>query len=376
MDELLRLEGLEVWAGPQRLLAVDELGLRRGELLVVVGPTGAGKSTLLRALALVEEPRRGRMSWRGRPLSWPVPIEQRRRVAMAFQDPLLFAGSVLHNVCYGLRLRGLSRKAAEARARPLLARFGIEELAGRAVTGLSGGEARRVSLARALVLEPELLLLDEPLAALDEDTRERLGAELLSLVRAPERCTVLVTHDLQDALRWADRIAVVHRGRLVQVAPAEDVFHRPATLEVARLVRTGNLWPVAVVGRQAGLLDLQLGDRRIVGVGDQALGTPLTACLRPEELVLEAPRTDAEGPPGASSARNRIACVVRGLLSEGAVVLVELDCGLPLRARVTRRSAEDMGLAPGVRVDATFKATALHLIPRDAAGAPGDAAPR
>jgi len=233
---LIELRDVRVEAGTRCILDVVVLDVHAGEVLVVLGPTGAGKSTLLRILGLLERPAAGEVRWRGAPVHWPVPLGLRRRVTMAFQDPLLFSGTAAENVEYGLRVRGVSKLDARAQAMAMLRQLEVAAHAEQKASTLSGGEAQRVALARALVIRPELLLLDEPLASLDEPLREELGHELLTLIKATGLTSVLVTHDRTAARTMADRIAILDGGRLRQVGTPEEIFSRPADDFVARFV--------------------------------------------------------------------------------------------------------------------------------------------
>jgi tungstate transport system ATP-binding protein len=220
------------------VLDVAELVVRRGEILAVIGPNGAGKSTLATVLALLERPDRGELRFDGRVVDWRRDaLEIRRRLAMVFQEPLLFDTSVFENVATGLRLRGVPRAEVRPRVEGWLDRLRIADLAPRPARTLSGGEAQRTSLARALVLEPELLLLDEPFSALDPPTREDLIEDLVPLLREHGTAAVLVTHDHDEAFELGDRVAVLLDGRLAQVGPPADVLERPASLEVASFLR-------------------------------------------------------------------------------------------------------------------------------------------
>lgn len=354
---LIEFEGVRVNAGGRTILDVDRMRVAPAELLAVLGPTGAGKSTLLRVAHLLERPLTGVVRWRGEDVAWPAPLDVRRCIAMSFQDPLLFTGTVRENVAFPLALRGASRDARAARVDELLAVFGISALAARSAATLSGGEAQRVALARALAAQPDLLLLDEPLASLDEPIRVRLRGELAAILRARQVSCVWVTHDQGEALAVADRVAVLDRGRLCQVGTPAEVFYRPATPFVAGFVGTGNTLPGRVVAASEGVATVDVGGIRVEAVADAELGTEVLACIRPEEVLV-----GRDGTAEHHSARNRLRGTVTAVVQQGATTLITVDCGVALRALVTRRSAEDLGLAPGVPVWLAVKATAVHLI--------------
>lgn len=238
MTPLLQVNGLLVRRGGREALNVPALRIEKGEVLALVGPNGAGKSTLLLTLARLIEVERGEIVFANRRLTEWHPLEYRRRLSIVFQDPLLLDLSVEQNVAMGLAFRGVQKEHAGTMTRRWLDLLGIAPLAKRKAAELSGGEAQRVSLARALVLEPELLLLDEPFAALDPPTRARLLDDLTPLLAEDHHTTVLVTHDLQEAARLADRVGVIIGGRLRQVDTAEEIKRSPADQDVAEFVRS------------------------------------------------------------------------------------------------------------------------------------------
>jgi len=225
-DLLIQRNGLDV-------LRIDSLEIQRGETLTVVGPNGAGKSTLLLALARLLQPARGDILYMGKSLKQWNELAYRRKISFVFQAPLLMDMTVEKNVALGLNFRGLSRDETRERARKWMTQLGVESLSERRAGQLSGGEAQRVSLARAFVLEPELLLLDEPFSALDPPTRSRLLDDLSTLLRENRRTAVFVTHNLSEASRLSHRIAVVVGGVLRQVGTARQIKSKPADDTVA-----------------------------------------------------------------------------------------------------------------------------------------------
>jgi tungstate transport system ATP-binding protein len=234
----VQVHDLIVKRGGREVLQIPHLAIQRGEIVAVVGPNGAGKSTLMTALALIERPAAGVIELDGQPVDWRHgALVARRRLAIVFQEPLLFDTTVSENVATGLKLRGISRHEQGPRIQHWLGRLGIGHLASRPARTLSGGEAQRTSLARALVLEPELLLLDEPFAALDAPTREALADDLQPLLRETATTTLLVTHDRDEALELGDRIGVILDGRLAQLDTPERVLSEPATEAVATFFR-------------------------------------------------------------------------------------------------------------------------------------------
>ncbi|MFZ5819206.1 MAG: ABC transporter ATP-binding protein [Chloroflexota bacterium] len=236
MKPLVELRDLLVQRGNQPALQLDRLTVQEGEVLAVVGPNGAGKSTLLLTLARLLKPERGEILFNGQPAAAESDTAYRRRIALVMQDPLLFDTTVFDNVASGLRFRGMTREEIRGRVPLWLERLGVGHLSKRRAGQLSGGEAQRVSLARALALEPQLLLLDEPFSALDPPTRSRLLEDLGALLDKTATTTVFVTHDLAEAAQLSGRMAVLVGNRLRQVGSADEVFGTPADEEVARFL--------------------------------------------------------------------------------------------------------------------------------------------
>lgn len=332
-----------------------------GEVTVLFGPSGAGKTTLLRCLAGLERPQRGRIRFAGSVWCdveagvWLPP--QARQVGMLFQDYALFPHlTVRENLLLGASRA--QRPAREVAAIRLLHTLGLEGLAGRYPRQLSGGQKQRVALARALVREPGLLLLDEPLSALDAPTREGLRLELRQRLRGLNIPAVVVTHDRLEALALGDRLVVLEGGRVQQVGTVEEVFAHPINLAVAQAVGTETVLPGRIVRREDGLAVVQLGEATLLGLDPGPGLEQVFVCIRAEEVVLEEPGSHL------SSARNQLRVKVMALTLEGPLVRVRLDAGFPLVALITRRSREALRLVEGASLLASVKVPAVRLLGR------------
>src|SRR5918997_3313950 len=227
-DPVLRLCGVVVRHGQRVVLELPELRVAPGEVLAIMGPNGAGKSTLLHVAALLRRPQSGEVWIAGERATRRTERALRRRTAMVLQEPLLFDVSVVANVASGLRFRGVRRQDAEHRAKMWLAQFGIGHLAAQNARTLSGGEAQRTRLTRAFAVEPELLVLDEPFAALDPATRASLVPELAARLRETQTAAVIVTHDATDARALADRLLLLVDGRIAQCDRTDAVLAQAA----------------------------------------------------------------------------------------------------------------------------------------------------
>jgi tungstate transport system ATP-binding protein len=358
-SEIVSLHDVQVRRGDKVILDVPSLMVRTQETLAVIGPNGAGKSTLLRVLASLAKPRRGRLVFRGRTVR-PGDLAYRRRIALVLQEPMLLNASVLGNVTLGLRFRRVAGAVAASRAITWLERLGVAHLRDRPARTLSGGEAQRVSLARAMVLEPELLLLDEPFSALDPPTRVALLDDLLQLLKETRTTTVFVTHDRDEALQLGDRVAVLLGGQIRQLDTPERVFAAPADQEVATFVGVETVLAGRIVDGSTGLAIVEIGTHQVEVATDGAVGDEVLVCLRPEDVTL----TPGDVPLLPSSARNRLPGQVTRVVPKGRLYHVTVDCGFPLVAMITPQSVQGLGLEPGREVIAAFKATAAHAIRR------------
>jgi tungstate transport system ATP-binding protein len=355
---VVELDGIRVAHGGRLALDVPGLAVAPAEVLAMIGPNGAGKSTLLRVLGLLEAPTAGQVRYRGAPVTPRGGLAIRRRMASVFQEPLLADATVFENVALGLRFRGLAPAAIAPRVTGWLERFGIGGLGSRQARTLSGGEAQRAALARALVVEPEVLLLDEPFSALDQPTREALIDDLGRVLREERTTTVLVTHDRGEAMALGDRVGVLIGGRLLQLDDAAQVFRAPASEEIARFVGVETILDCRVLDCEGEVSVLEAGGQRLQVAQPAEPGEWVRLCLRPEDVTLfpGAPK------PGAASVFNRLPGRVQRLVAAGPHVRVMVDCGFSLVSLVPRRAIEELGLRDGAPVTAHFKATAPHLL--------------
>lgn len=356
MTTLLEFHNLVVKAEKTVILDLPEMAVERNEVLVVVGPNGAGKSTLLQTAAGLLKPTSGRVYFTSHPEL--AGLEYRRKISTVFQSPLLMSDTVRANIGSGLRFRQVPAAEMQRRVNFWMEQLHISHLAKRRANNLSGGEAQRVSLARAFCLETELILMDEPFSALDTPTRQELLRELRELFSRTGQTCIYVTHDLQEALAVGDRVAILFEGRLHQLEKAAEVFKHPKTPKVAEFVGVENIIPGTVSSKTNDLLQIRVDGIMLEAVGTASIGDTVYACLRPEDITLYPVGADGR----TSTARNRLPCRISHLIHQGPLVRVELDAGFPLTALVTRPSVEEMNLAAGTEVLAVFKATAIHLI--------------
>lgn len=328
---------------------------------VLFGASGSGKTTILRCLAGLERPQRGFVrlgdqTWFDAPQSIHLRPQQ-RGVGYLFQDYALFPHlSVERNVAYGLR--GMALRERRRRVGGLLEMLALSGLEARKPHELSAGQRQRVALARAVAPRPRLLLLDEPLSALDTPTRQSVRGELRRLLAEIDTPAVLVTHDPIEAVALADRAVVLADGAVRQAGPIDEVFSRPADPIVARTVGIETIQPGRIMSVADGLATVRAGTAELLAVSEGLSPGPVYVCIRGEDVTLE------RNPQPLTSARNRLAARVISLVPEGPLLRVTLDCGFALTALITRPAAEQLTLAAGEQITALVKAPAVHLVMR------------
>ena len=332
-----------------------ELAVPPGRTVALLGPNGAGKSTLVSALAGLVPLDRGRVTLAGRVLDDPVQgvhlLAAERRLGIVFQELLLFPHlTVVENVAFGLREQGHPRGEARQRSEEWLERVGLEGLGPRLPDDLSGGEAQRVALARALAPAPELLLLDEPLSALDVGSRARIRRLLASHLSGFPGPRILITHDPAEAFQLADEIHILEDGRVTQKGTAKDIRFRPRTAYAAELGGVNLFMGTAAEGKvettEGG--SLTIADPRVEG--------PVRVSISPEAVSLH--RARPEG-----SARNRWATVVERIEDDGIRARILTGAPLPLAVHVTHASAQELDLAPGSEIWVSVKASEIGVEP-------------
>jgi tungstate transport system ATP-binding protein len=356
-NPLLEARDLKVARGGSHVLEIPSFILHERETVALIGPNGAGKSSLMLTLASLLEPVSGRILFRNEVIpTGSAATGYRRRIAMVFQEPLLFDTTVFGNVAAGLKIRGIAAGEIRERVNNTLRQFRIAHLAERSARKLSGGEAQRTSLARAFATRPELILLDEPFVALDPPTRQALTDDLEQVLRESGSAAILSTHDQAEALRLADRLMVMNNGIIVQSGPPSEVMNQPATEFVAAFVGMENIFTGKATVTVSGLLSLKVATGHVEFMGDGTAGENVVLCIRPEHVVVTTSGSDHH-----TSARNVFPGTVIRIVPLGLYHKIYLDCGFNLVAAVTNQSLQELQLAPGTAVTASFKATAVHL---------------
>jgi molybdopterin-binding protein len=350
---------LTVLYGGQPALDVPEIKVFPNEVLGIIGPNGSGKTTLLLCLTRLIKPQTGMIYFHGDPIKdEKAVVKAHRQLAAVFQEALLLNTSVRDNLVVGLKLRKVKPAEINARVDKWLERFGIASLAKRQARTLSSGEQKRTSLARAFALQPEILYLDEPFTALDGPTRQALLEDFKSVLNETRITTVLVTHDRNEALALTDRIAVIMKGKIVQIGTPAQVFSAPATEDIAGFVEAGNILHGTVTNVEEGLVRVKVGGAEFDACSELPAGSSVVLLLPFDDvsLALQAPGE------ASTSVRNRFPGKIVRMFPSGSQMRVTVDCGFNLTALITRKSAVEMGLQEGVQVVAMVKAVCIHVI--------------
>jgi len=348
---LIELTGVSKLYGDVTALRDISLKLERGEILTVLGPNGSGKTTLLKILGGLERPSSGEVLFDGVRVGGDNAEEMRKRATLVFQRTVLLRGTVRNNVAYGLRLRDIPDEDIERRAREAIELVGLEVLADRQAKDLSGGEQQRLSLARALVLDCELLLLDEPTANLDPESLA-IVKEVIRKLNEGGTTIVLATHNLEQARELSERLLLLECGEIVEAGRPQDLF-LDQSYEMARFARSENVFTgeSRVVN---GVAHVDIGGGVEVRGAFSRRGS-VTIHVRPEDVIVSRERMK-------SSARNNLLGTIVGIEDRDSIIRMRVDVGKVFTVQITRRSLVEMGLNVGHEVYITFKASSLQLL--------------
>lgn len=361
-DVVYKAENLTVKYDKNLVLDIPLLEIQRGEIFGIIGHNGSGKSTLLKILCLLEKPLTGELYIDNKKINQNKnKLVYRRQMAMVFQEPLLLDSTVYGNVAIGLNLRKLPYLEINKRVNYWLDKLNITHLSKRYAHKLSGGEAQRVSLARALVLQPKYFFMDEPFGDIDAPTKENFLYELRILLKKENITTIFVTHDQAETLLLSDRMAVLKQGQILQIGTPYKIFNHPVNEEVANFVGMETILEGEIIqenGREIGCI--AVNGVKIKASCDIPGGTKVLVGIRPEDVsILLQPV-----PEDMTSIRNIFLGKIESIRPIGLHFKVELDCGFPLVAFITKQSMAFLKLDINQKVFAIFKAMAIHIFPK------------
>jgi len=358
---MIRIEAVTKKSGNTEILKTISIRILKGEIFTLIGPSGSGKTTLLRLINLLDTPTTGKIVFDGTDTSEneKVRLSVRRRMGMVFQKPAVLNTTVAENVALGLKFRDVEKSEIEKRVRAALDLVGLADFSTRRAITLSGGEMQRVSIARAMVTEPEVLLLDEPTANLDPVSSEIIENLILRINRELHTTVVLSTHDMIQGQRLADRMGVIMDGRMVQVGTTNDIFYQPFGKDIARFVGIDTNLKGVVKTNDRCHAEIETGGVIFEAITSILPGQRVALYIRPEEVTLMLPESGSK----KTSARNHLIGTITKMVPFGPFIRITVDCGSALTALVTRRSSDELGLVVGMTVIAGVKATAIHVLP-------------
>ena len=341
---MIRIEDLTVDLG-EFILNDINLEIERGEYFVVLGPTGAGKSVLLETIAGLYQPKKGLIEINGRDVTRAEP--RKRNISIVYQDYMLFPHlTVEENIKFGLKEKSQDLDK-------IVEFLDIRRILHRKPDTLSGGESQRVALARALVTKPAVLLLDEPLAALDSNTREKIMSELRQINEKMGITIIHITHERSEAIALADKMAVMNDGGILQVGTPEQVFRKPNSEFIANFVGVENLFKgKSVIDTGTGIAYIDVKGIKIVSTSCKSGDVFIS--IRPEDILVSTERIE-------TSARNSYRGAITEIIDRGAITKIIVDVCISFAVVITKRSFEDMALKEGMLVYITFKASAVHV---------------
>jgi len=326
------------------------LNIEDNEYFVILGPTGVGKTVILEIIAGLIKPDFGDV-FIGEKRITHLPPEE-RNVGMVYQDYMLFPHlNVEENIVFGLKSRRIKKDEIRSLLNNIVELFRIEHLLTRKTKNLSGGEKQRVALARALITSPQILLLDEPLSALDPQTKEKFIEDLKNLHKQLKTTTIHVTHDFNEAFSLADKIAIMKDGKIIQDGDSKDVFNKPNSDFVARFTGVRNIFRGEIIKDDSGTYVSVNGLK--ISVASEKMGN-VNISVRPEDILLSTNPFD-------SSARNVFPGVIKRIDEQLSVVHITVDIGIPLVVYITRQSLKELNLVENKKIFVTFKASAVHV---------------
>lgn len=347
---ILELRGAGQFKSGSRILSDIDLQVPEGSFFVLMGPTGCGKTTLVRIAGLIDRPSSGTVEYKGIPVpgGGAARLSVRREIVTLFQRPVLFRGTVRSNVEWGLRIRGISGSEADSRISEALEMVDLQDLAGRDASTLSGGELQRTALARALVIKPKILLLDEPTSSVDPGMRRNMVRRISELHSRTGITFIMATHDFTEALSLGTTGAVMRLGSIEQTGSMDELFHNPRNRFMASFVGFRNIHAADFQGNSACI-----GPLAVLHAGNRSGHGFLS--VKPESIVISIEEAK-------TSERNRFSGRVTSILRAGSVLEVEVDCsGIPFVSLLTKESVDELGIETGKDVFISFKASSVHV---------------
>ncbi len=357
MSNILSVKNLSIKKSNKEIINIDNFTISEGSITSIIGENGAGKTTFILTLAGLLKPSYGTIFFKDKSIKDMPLSEYRKHISIVFQENLLINDNVYNNVALGLKFRNLPHSKIEKKVDDILSRFKIKHLKYQKANTLSGGEAKRVSIARALVIEPKILFLDEPFSSLDSLSKEDIITDMIKVLKEKNITVVMSTHDKYEALRLSHSIIVLEKGKIIQKGIKEDIIKYPANSFVASFVGVENIIEGIIIQKKSGSFIAQVKNNYIEGVGDYDIGNKVLLCIRPENVFISKHLIESQ-----TSTRNIFRGKIVEILDFGHFYRVTIDCGFDLISYITKASLIDLSLKLNDTVYAGFKAMSIHTI--------------
>lgn len=348
MQEIIRLKNIKFFCNNFEL-NIDELSISKGEIFCILGENGSGKTTFLSIVAFLIQPESGEILLMNKTVKSFK--DTGKVVTMVFQKPVLFSGTVYENLI--LPFKWKKKEIDREKLELLTEKFGISQLMNKKAKELSGGEAQRVCLVRALLLNPKILILDEPFSSIDPISSHDIISEIIRIAKKEKMTVIFSTHNPEEAVH-AEEVAIMIDGKIVQSGRFKDILYKPLNEKVAKIFGSVNIIEGSIMNWKDGIGRVKSDDKEIEVLTDIKEGE-VALFLRPENVILSKELHH-------SSARNNFKCEVRGILFKEVGIEIFLNCGLPLISFITRPSFENLNLKIGDPVYASFKASSIHVV--------------
>jgi len=350
---IVELEEIYKNYGNLQVLENINLQIEKGTSNALVGPTGSGKTVMLRLIDLLEKPSSGTVYFEGTDAneSNNTRLNIRRQIGMVFQKPLAFKASVYDNIAYGLKVRGINENI-DGRIKELLELIGLPGYENRNALKLSGGETQRLALARAMITDPELLLLDEPTANLDPISKKKLEELILKINRESETTVIMTTHDLLQGQKLADRMVLLYDGQILQSGTPDQIFRKPKNRFVADFVGIENIMSGNIEDSSNGLVKIKTDSITVFAVTENEGKVHFS--IRPDEITISREKVQ-------TSARNTIQGKVNEIIDTGSLIKLLVDTGELFTVFITRESLNELNISIGTSIWLYFKAPAVHV---------------
>ncbi|MCX7991926.1 MAG: ABC transporter ATP-binding protein [Proteobacteria bacterium] len=354
--KIISVSALRFFSGKRHVLNIDELSIYKGERVCVIGENGAGKTSLILAMSGLLNFEEGDIFFYDKKIGKDISKSHYlKRIAIVFQDPLLVNDSVYNNIAMVLRFRKISNNQIKERVNNVLSRLKIEHLLNRNVNSLSGGEAQRVNLARAIVLEPEILFMDEPFSAIDSSYKDNLISDLSEIIREKNITLILSTHDRYEAFRICERFIVLEKGQIVSDTDQELLLSSPCNEFSASFIGYETILNGIVESCEEGTYIAKVGNNKIFGVGEFKGGDRLIICINPENVALSVKPIKED-----SSIRNCLKGVVTEINNLGYYFRVKVNCGFEIVSNITKKSFDELKIEKNSPIYVEFKAVSVH----------------